>query len=105
MYRVIVPCDLTSGIDGILGMLGGAVSVVTGQSVALRPAIVAGGKLSYSVPPADFTYTSSATGVATVGASTGIVTGVAAGSAEITVSYAVNGTTYTDTVNVEVTSA
>ena len=105
MYRVIVPCDLTSGIDGILGMLGGAISVVTGQSVALRPAIVAGGKLSYSVPPADFTYTSSATGVATVGASTGIVTGVAAGSAEITVSYAVNGTTYTDTVNVEVTSA
>lgn len=105
MYRVIVPCDKTAGIDGILGMLGGTVSVTVGNTVQLNPAVIVDGKLSYSVPASDFTYTSSATGVATVGAATGIVAGVAAGSAEITVTYTVGTTTLTDYVNVEVASA
>ncbi len=105
MYRVIVPCDSTQGIDGILGVLGGTVNVTVGQSVQLRPALVVNNSLSYSVPAADFSYASSATGVATVGANTGVVTGVAAGSAEITVTYVVGTETYTDSINVEVASA
>lgn len=105
MYRVIVPCDKTGGIDGILGILGGSVSIAAGESFQLNPAVVVNGKLSYSVPATDFAYVSSATGVATVGAATGIVAGVAAGSAEITVTYTVGTETYTDYVNVEVTSA
>lgn len=104
MYRIIVPCDKTAGIDGILGVLGGSVSVAASATLQLTPAIVAGGKISYGVPPTDFTYASSAEGVATVGENTGIVTGVAAGDAEITVTYTVDGTTYTDFVNVEVTA-
>lgn len=105
MYRVLVPCDTNAGIDGILGALGGAVSVKTGQSIQLNPAVVVRGTLSYSVPVSEFTFTSSATGTATVGQHTGLVTGVAAGSAEVTVQYTVGTTVYRDFVNVEVTSA
>lgn len=105
MYRVIVPCDTESGIDGILGALGGAVTVVTGQSIQLRPAVIVNGRLSYGVVPTEFTYVSSATGTANVGANTGIVTGVAAGSAEIDIAYTVGSNTYHDYVNIEVTSA
>ena len=105
MYRVIVPCDSTSGIDGILGVLGGAVSLQVDGTLQLNPAVIVNGKLSYSIPASDFTYVSSATGVATVGENTGIISGVSAGSAEITVTYVVGSTTYTDYVNVEVTSA
>ena len=57
-----------------------------------------------SVLPADasITWTSSATGKATV-ASDGTVTGVSAGSATITASITVSGTAYTDTCTVVVT--
>ncbi len=105
MYRVIVPCDQTAGIEGIVGVLGGAISVVTGASVQLNPAVVVNGRLSYALPPSDFTYSSAASGTASVGASTGLVSGVAAGSTEVTVTYTVGSTEYKDFVNVEVTSA
>ena len=62
------------------------------------------GKLDYSVPPTDFTFTSSSTTVATVGEHTGTIAGASAGSAEITVAYTVGSTTYTDYVNVTVTA-
>ena len=104
MYRIIVPCDKTSGIDGILGALGGAVSLMADATLQLNPAIIVNNKLSYSIPASDFSYVSSATGVATVGQATGLVTGVSAGDAEITVTYVVGSTTYTDYVNVTVTS-
>lgn len=105
MYRVIVPCDQTAGIEGIVGQLGGAISLKVGENYQLDPAIVVNGKLSYTASPSDFAYESSASGTASVGASTGIVAGVAAGSTEITVTYTVGTQTYTDYVNVEVTSA
>lgn len=105
MYSVYAPCDDNAGIGGILGVLGGSVSLKTGATVQLTPAIVVNNTLSYGVPPTAFTYSSSKTSVATVGAATGIVTGVTAGSAEITVTYVVGSTTYTDFVNIEVTSA
>ena len=104
MYRVIVPCDKTAGIDGILGALGGAVSLAVDATLQLNPAVIVDGKLSYSVPASEFEYSSSATGVATVEQYTGLVSGESAGSAEITVTYTVGSETYTDYVNVEVTS-
>jgi len=105
MYRVIVPCDSTSGIDGILGILGGSASVAVDGTLQLNPAVIVNGKLSYSTPASDFSYSSSATGVATVGQTTGLVSGVSAGDAEITVTYTVGSTTYTDYINVTVTSS
>ena len=103
MYRIIVPCDKTGGIDGILGALGGAVTLAASATLQLNPAIIVNGKLSFSVPATDFSYTSSAEGVATV-SDGGLVAGISAGDAEITVTYVVDTTTYTDYVNVEVTS-
>lgn len=104
MYRIIVPCDETSGVEGILGALGGEVTVASGSTVALDPAVIVNGKLSYSVPVSEFAFTSSATSVATVGEHTGVVTGASTGSADITVAYSVGSTTFTDHVAVEVTA-
>lgn len=103
-YYVYVPCDSTDGIDGILGALGGSISVAVGKTVQLTPAIVVGNTISRNVPASDFSYTSSATAKATV-SNAGVVTGVATGDSEITVSYAVGGETYTDYVNVTVTAS
>lgn len=105
MYRILVPCDAESGIEGIVGVIGGAITVAVGQSIQLNPAVIVRNTLSYSVPPTDFTYVSSATSVATVGASTGIVTGAATGSAEITVRFGSDELAKFDFINVEVVSA
>ena len=105
MYRVIVPCDATSGIEGIVGELGGSITVKVGESYQMQPSVVVNGALTYGTAASDFTYSSSATGTATVGAATGIVVGVSAGDARITVGYTVGSTTYNDYVDVTVTSA
>lgn len=105
MYRVYVPCDNTQGIDGIIGIVGGTVTITAGGTAQLAPAVIVNGKLSYSVPASDFAYESSATGVATVGASTGTISAVTAGDCEVTVTYTVGDTTFTDFVNVSVVSA
>lgn len=105
-YHLVVPCDATSGIEGILGVLGGALSLNVGATYQLSPAVIVNGKLGYGVPASDFTYESSAASIATVGASTGLVTAVAVGDAEITVTYTdEGGTEYTDYINVEVKNA
>lgn len=101
-YYVYVPCDTTTGIEGIVAALGGVVTVGVGETARLNPATVMDGKLSRSVPAADFTYTSADTGIATVDG-TGTITGVATGSTEITVAYTVGAQTFTDIVNVDVT--
>ncbi len=103
MYRVIVPCDEASGIEGIV-VLGGSVSVAVGGTVQLNPAVVVNGTLSYSVPASDFAYSSAAEATATVGGNTGLVTGVATGSTEVTITYTVGDETYTEAINVEVTA-
>ncbi len=105
MYRVIVPCDTTSGIEGILGALGGAVALAVNDTYQLDPAVIVNGVLSYGVPASDFTYVSSSTSTATVGAGTGLVTAVAAGSTEITITYVVGGQTFRDYINVDVSAS
>ena len=104
MYRVIVPCDKTAGIDGILGILGGTVALAASGTYQLAPAVIVNGKLSYSVPASDFTYTSASTSVATVGEHTGLVTAAGTGDTEITISYTVGSTTYQDIIDVSVGS-
>ena len=105
MYRIVQPCNANSGIDGILAQMGGSVSVLEGGTVQLTPAVIVRNTLGYSVPPTDFAYESSATGVATVGAATGIVSGVATGSATISVTYTVGDETFTDYAQVEVSAS
>lgn len=102
-YYVYVPCDTTTGIEGVLGALGGTVTVAVAGTYQLRPAVVVNDKLSYNVPASDFTYASADDAIAAVGANTGEIVGVAQGDTEITVTYAVDGQTFTDTVNVTVT--
>ena len=104
MYRVIVPCDKTTGIDGIIGILGGEINITPTGTFQMSPMVVVDGKLGASVPASDFTYSSSATGVASVGTSTGLVSGVSNGNAVITVSYTVGDNTYKDYVDVHVAS-
>lgn len=107
MYRVVVPCDSASGIDGIVGQLGGTVNLVIGDSYQLTPSVVVNGTLTYGTPANDFTYSSGTTGVATVGTSTGVVVGVSAGTSRITIGYTLPGTTttYNDYVDVVVSAS
>lgn len=103
-YTVIAPCATDGGVDGIIGVLGGAVALTVGQTYQLRPAVVVGNNISYGVPATDFTYATASGTIATVGAATGLVTAAGAGSTTITVTYALGGTTYTDTIDVDVTA-
>lgn len=105
MYRVIVPCDPSSGVEGIIGVLGGTVNLTAGETFQLAPAIVVNGALTYGKPASDFAYVSDTTSVATVGAATGAVVGVSAGNAKVTITIEVGGETYSDIIDVVVTSA
>lgn len=105
MYRVIVPCDATTGIDGIVGILGGEINMRVGDTFQMSPMVVVDNKIGASVPASDFTYISSATSYATVGTNTGLVTAAGAGDSVITVSYTVGTTTYKDYVDVHVTAS
>ena len=102
MYRVIVPCDNTTGIEGIVGVLGGAIALneATAPTYQLNPAVVVNGKLSYSVPASDFTYSVADNTYADV-TSGGLVTiRASSGDTEITVTYTVGTRTFKDYINV-----
>lgn len=104
MYSIIAPCDTTSGIEGIVGVLGSAVTLATGSTFQLNPGVVVNGRLSYNTPASQFTFTSSATSKATVGQHTGLITGVSTGSAKITISMTVGTETFQDVIDVTVTA-
>lgn len=104
MYSITAPCDATVGIDGVVGILGGTVALNVGDTFQLTPGVVVNNKLSYSVAPSEFTFTSASTGVASVGQHTGVLTGVSAGTSKVTISLTVGTTTYTDYIDVTVTA-
>lgn len=82
-YMVYMPlAGATASVTGLV-VVGGEVTVVKDASIQLPVKYVIDGQL---VQPdySDLTFTSSASGTATVGEHTGLVTGVAAGSCEIT---------------------
>lgn len=101
MYSILVPCDETEGVEGVVGVLGGSLALAVGDTAQLAPAVVVNGRLTRDVPPGDFTYASGSDAVATVSGG-GVVTGVGAGSTQVTVTYAVGEESYQDTVNVSV---
>lgn len=104
MYSIIAPCDATAGIEGIVGVLGGTVTLAAGSTYQLNPGIVVNSRLNYGAVASSFTYSSSATGKASV-STTGLITGVSAGDAQVTISYSPDGTTtYQDVVDVTVTA-
>lgn len=101
-YMVYMPlAGATSAVEG-LAVVGGGVSVSVGNTVQIPVKYAINGQL---VQPnyADLTFTSSATGTASVGQHTGVVTGVQAGSADITV--ALDEPAYTLVVPVTVTAS
>ena len=101
-YMVYMPlAGATSAVEG-LAVVGGGVSVRVGNTVQIPVKYAINGQL---VQPnyADLTFTSSATGTASVGEHTGVVTGVQAGSADITV--ALEEPAYTLVVPVTVTAS
>lgn len=104
MYSIIAPCDTSVGVEGIVGVLGGTVTLAAGSTYQLTPGVVVNNRLNYGVAANAFTYSSSATGRASVGAKTGLISGVSAGTAIITIGYTVNGETYNDYINVTVTA-
>ena len=74
-----------------------ALSMEVGDDVTLTATTIPAGQT--------VTWSSSASGVATVGASTGVVHGAGAGNAIITATITVEGVSYTDTCTVIVESA
>ena len=105
-YYIYVPCDATSDIEGIVGVLGGVVTIKAGETYQLEPYVVVNGKLGTGVPASDFAYTVSSGGsYISVGASTGLISGTAEGAGTITITYTVGADSYTDIIDVTVNAA
>lgn len=104
LYRVLIPCNKTDGIEGIVGIIGGSMEVEIGRGFQLTPSVVVNGVLTSDIPPSDFSYSSSDPEYVSVSA-TGYVTALEPGISRIAVFYTVPGTgkTYVDIC--EVTAA
>ena len=105
-YYIYVPCDTTSGVEGIVAQVGGVVSMAQSATYQLKPALVVNGELVRNIDLADFSYTMSTALTGTTVSSGGVISsGTTAGDGEVSVSYTLGGETYTDYVNVSVASA
>lgn len=106
-YYIYAPCDVVSGVEGVVGVLGGAVSFRKSTTYQLHPYVVVNGKLSRAVPPSNFSYSVASTSSVSVGASTGLLTATStAGSTTCTITYSPDGgtTTFTDVITVTITN-
>ncbi len=102
-YYIYVPCDTTSGIEGVVAQLGGLIEVETSGTYQVRPTLVVNGELVKNVT-SGFTYelASGAPTGTTVSANGLITAGSSAGDTELTVTYTNGSQTFSDTVNVSV---
>lgn len=103
-YYIYSPCDLGSGIEGIVAQLGGVITMAKSASYQIMPRAVVNGELAY-LNPADCTYeiTTSISGCSVSEA--GVITsGTTAGDGEVTVTYTVGTESYTDVCNLSVTA-
>lgn len=104
-YYIYVPCDTTTGVEGVVSQLGGVVTVAASSSVQMTPALVVNGNLVRNIDPSAFTYALTGAPEGTSVSTSGVVTaGAAAGDGEITVTYSTGGQTWTDTANISVIS-
>ena len=105
-YYLYVPDDGSDAIVGILAQIGGVISVVKSGSAQVQPRfIMANDQIVPAESMSGFTFAlSGAPTGTTVGASTGVISaGSTAGDGgELTVTYTVGSTTYTDVCNVSV---
>lgn len=105
-YFLYVPCDLTSGIQG-LALIGGLINVPQGGSTQANFKLVLEGNNLVPVDQATMTYamTTAITGVSV--SNTGLVTASAeaVGDGELTATATVGGESYTCPVNVSVVTA
>lgn len=104
-YYIYVPCDTTSGVEGVVAQLGGVIEIATSGTYQVRPALVVNSELVRNIDPSEFSYAIASGGASTVSAAGVITAAAAAEDTELTVSYVNGATTLTDTVNVSVTSA
>lgn len=104
-YYIYTPCDTTSGIEGIVAQLGGVIEMVKSTTYQMRPMAVVNGELVRNIAPADFTYAVASGGTSTVSTSGLITAASTAEDTEVVVTYSAgSGVTFTDTVNLTVTS-
>ena len=106
-YYIYVPCDMESGIEGVIAQIGGVVSVVKSKTYQVRPAAIVNGELVRNIAPTDFTYAlaSGAPSGTSVNASGLITAGSTVGDTELTVTYTVGSKTFTDVANVSITNS
>lgn len=101
-YYIYVPCDAISGIEGVVGQLGGVVSFQAGDTYQLSPKLVVNRQLvNVTDTTSGFTYTMGAGASATVNAA-GLISGSTEEDTEVTVTYSVGGNSWSDVVNVSV---
>lgn len=103
-YYIYVPCDTTTGIEGVVAQVGGVISVAAGGTYQVRPALVVNGDLVRNIS-SGFSYTM-ASGASSTVSDTGLITAAAAAEdTELTVTYSDGSTVFSDVVNVSVTTA
>ena len=102
MYRIIVPCDKTAGIQGIIAALGGEITLDTSTpSVQLRPAVVVNNVLTYDISPSDFTYSVEVgDDHFTVSVDGEVTSDGTVAEGEVKVSYVVGTNTFDSAINV-----
>ncbi len=93
-FTATTPMTVTVAVTGISD-ISGASTVLAGSSITLSASVDPGDATNQTI-----TWSSSATGVATVNSSTGVVTGVAGGSATITARTASGNYTKTKVITV-----
>lgn len=100
-YYIYVPCDTTSGIEGVVAQVGGVISVTPGSTYQVTPALVVNGNLVRNIK-SGFSY-KMADGAAATVSDAGLITAAATEEdVELTVSYTDGATVYQDVVNVSV---
>lgn len=104
-YYIYAPCDLTSGIEGVVAQVGGVITVPKSTTFQMQPRVVVNGELANAVE-GTFSYAlvGSISGT-TVNATTGLITaGATTGDAEIRVTLTIGAQSWEDIVNLSVTA-
>lgn len=104
-YYIYVPCDTTTGVEAVIAQLGGVIEVAASATYQVRPALVVNGELVRNIDPSQFTYAIASGGTSTVSTSGVITAAATAEDTKVSVAYSAgSGVTFTDTVNLTVTS-
>lgn len=106
-YYVYMPDDTSEGVQGVLIALGGVVTMPVSSQLQLQPYVVmADNSISRLPAGGDVTYALTGVTGANIGATTGLIaSGATAGTGEITLTYELNGKSFTDVANLVVSAS